>query len=271
MYEQYWKLKEKPFQNTPDPRFLYNSPQHEEALVRLTYAIQQRLGAAMLTGVFGCGKTVLGRTILGQLKKNIYRIALINNPQLSHIELLRAIAHHLGAKNLPIKKTEIMTDYLLEVLEKMLQNNMKDGKETVVIIDEAHIINDDQVFEELRLLLNFQLEDRFLLTLLLLGQPELRQNIDNNKPLAQRIALAYHLDALSQEDVSKYVLHRLNMAGRKDSIFTDDSLEAIYENSGGIPRRVNQICDMSLFTAFGRKVRRIDRDIVQESVDSIGG
>lgn len=270
MYEQYWNLKEKPFQNTPDPRFLYNSPQHEEALVRLTYAIEQRLGAAMLTGVFGCGKTVLGRTILNQLKKNIYRIALINNPQLSHIELLRSIAHHLGAKNLPIKKTELMTDYLLEVLEEMLQNNMKDGKETVVIIDEAHIINDSQVFEELRLLLNFQLEDRFLLTLLLLGQPELRQNIDNNKQLAQRIALAYHLDALSREDISKYILHRLKIAGREDPIFTDDSLKAVYENSGGIPRRVNQICDMSLFTAFGRKVENIDRETVQEAVDSLG-
>ncbi len=270
MYEQYWSLKEKPFQNTPDPRFLYNSPQHEEALARLTYVIEQSLGAAMLSGVFGCGKTVLGRTILSQLKKNIYRIALINNPQLSHIELLRSIAHHLGAKKLPVKKTEIMTDYLLEVVEEMLQNNMKDGKETVVIIDEAHIIDDNQVFEELRLLLNFQLEDRFLLTLLLLGQPELRQNIDNNKQLAQRIALAYHLDALGEEDVSKYILHRLKIAGREEAIFSDDGLRAVYENSGGIPRRINQICDMSLFTGFGGKTKSIDGEIVQEAVDSLG-
>lgn len=270
MYEEYWGLSEMPFENTPDPRFLYYSTQHEEALTRLMYVIKKRKGAGMLTGVFGCGKTVLARALLQELKKNIYRVAFIINPQLAYVELLRSIAHHLGAKDLPIKKTEVLTDFLLQVLSDILFNNMKDGKETVIIIDEAHVIEDKAVFEELRLLLNFQLDDRFLLTLLLLGQPELKEEVDGNKQLAQRIALAYHLEPLSEEDTLNYITHRLCVANRTEPIFDSSAVEAIYENSGGIPRRINQICDMSLFTGFGKKATRIDREIIQEAVDSLG-
>src|SRR3989338_1274163 len=142
MYEEYWGLKEMPFENTPDPRFLYLSPQHEEGMSRLSYAVERRKGAGMLTGVFGCGKTMLGRALFNALNKNVYQIAFINNPHLKSVEFLRAIARQLGAEKLPEKLTEMSTDHFLEIINNILLNNTKDGKETLVIVDEAHIIDD---------------------------------------------------------------------------------------------------------------------------------
>jgi len=270
MYEKYWNLKEMPFENTPDPRFLYYSPQHKEGLSRLLYVVEQRKGAGMLTGVFGCGKTVLARALFNTLNKNVYQVAFINNPHLKSVELLRAIARQLGAENLPEKITEMSTDHFTEVINNILFNNAKDGKETLVIVDEAHVIDDAEVFEELRLLLNFQVENRFLLTLLLMGQPELKERVHKNKQLVQRIAMGYHLEPLSKEEISKYIAHRLEVAGGDKNIFTEDAIELVFVNSGGIPRRLNQICDMSLVTGFSKKVDKINREIVNEAVDSLG-
>ncbi len=266
MYEEYWKLKEKPFRNTPDPRFLYYSAQHEEALMRMLYTVKERMGAGMLTGVFGCGKTVLGQTLLNELTGEKYKIAFITNPQLEYIELLRAIVRNLKAIELPAKKTELSADYLLEVLNDILVNNARDGRETVVIIDEAHIIREERIFEELRLLLNFQLQDRFLLTLLLLGQPELKQRIEDNKQLEQRIAIKCHLESLTKEDTGNYISHRLKVAGREEPLFTEKAIRTIYEISGGIPRRINRLCDLCLLNGFGKEVEIIDEKIVNEEI-----
>lgn len=264
MYESYWGLKDKPFENTPDPRFFYYSSQHEESLYRLLYAVKEQKGAAMLSGVFGCGKTLVGRTILRELGKDIYRTAFITNPQLEYIELLMAIANSLGARDLPTKKTEVLTNVILESIGRILENNLKDNKKTVVIIDEAHVITDKYVWEGLRLLLNFQTEGRFLLTLLLLGQPELKDIVDSNKQLSQRIAISCHLGALSQEDTMKYIHHRLNISGATKHIFAADVLSLIYTKSGGIPRRINQICDLALLTGLGRRAEKIDSGIIAE-------
>ncbi len=272
MYEEYWGLKEKPFENTPDPHFLYHSPQHEEGLMRLVYAVKEGKGAAMLTGVFGCGKTVLAQALLDELDEDIYKIALINNPQLTHIELLMDIASRLGVtSSLPAKRTEVLTNLILGALEAVLRDNLNDGKETVVIIDEAHIIEDKQIFEELRLLLNLQMRDRFLLTLLLLGQPELVTKVENIKPLAQRIAISYHLDRLNEEDSTKYIIHHLKVAQQSRPMFTDRAVKLVYERSGGIPRRINQICDMSLFTGYGKRQEIIDEDTVLEAIKGLRG
>ncbi len=265
MYEEYWGLKEKPFENTPDPHFLYQSPQHEEGLSRLLYVVQQRKGAGMLTGVFGCGKTLLSWALLNELDRDRYRLALITDPQVSPIELLRSIAHALGAGEIPLQKTD-----LLIIIKSILTNNMKDGKDSVVIIDEAHVIDDKDVFEQIRLLLNLQLQTRFLLTILLLGQPELRNKIDANKQLAQRIAMGYHLDPLSEEETSSYISHRLNIAKAQKPIFTDEAVKLIFQDSGGIPRRINQICDMGLFTGYAKKVEAVDEKIIQEAMDGLG-
>ncbi len=270
MYEEYWSLKEKPFENTPDPRFLYYSKEHEEGLFRLLYAVEEKKGAAMLTGVFGCGKTVLIRVLLTQLNRNIYQVALINNPHLTSVELLRSIARRLGAENLPEKLTEMSADHFLQIIEEILINNVKDGKETLIIIDEAHVIKDNEIFEELRLLLNFQFEDKFLFTLILLGQSELAERIKKNKQFSQRIAIGYSLGPLGEEETGNYIEHRLKIAGAQRQIFSPQAIKPILHNSGGIPRRINQICDMCLLTGLNYEAKIIDEKIVTEIAESIG-
>jgi type II secretory pathway predicted ATPase ExeA len=264
MYEKHWHLTRKPFENTPDPAFLYHSSQHEEALARLNYVVKERKGAGLLTGVFGCGKTLLGYTLLRELPADRYKVTFIANPFFSHVELLMSIVTHLGTVDLPNKKSEVLTNVLMDSLNAILNTNMQEGKDTVIIIDECHIIEDPLVFEELRLLLNFQAEDRFLLTLLLFGQPELRQKIDNNKQFEQRIAIKCHLDNLSPQDSAGYIDHRLKVTGRDKSIFSDGALELIHERTGGIPRRINRLCDICLLAGFAKHIKQIDEAIVLE-------
>jgi general secretion pathway protein A len=212
----------------------------------------------------------LARALLSQINKNIYQTALINNPHLQSVELLRAIARYLGAEHLPEKLTEMSADHFLQVIEEMLLNNFKDGKETLVVIDEAHVITDSDIFEELRLLLNFQFENRFLLTLILMGQPELADRIGKNKQFSQRIAIGYSLVPLSEPETAGYIEHRLKVAGAQRQIFSAQAIKSIFQNTGGIPRRINQICDMSLITAFTYGAGAIEENIVKEVVESLG-
>ena len=270
MYTEHWGLTQKPFENVPDPRFLYLSPQHEEGIARLRYAVGERKGAAVLTGTFGCGKTLLAHVLLNELGREVYRAALISQPQLDSIELLRAIARRLGATGLPEKRSEILVDVLLERIEERLERNMRDGKDSVIIIDEAHLIRDAGVLEQLRLLLNFQKEDRFMLTLLLLGQPELGEIIDGSKQLAQRIALACTLDPLGEEETGRYIRHRLRCAGGREDLFDPGALAAVQRASGGIPRRINQVCDLCLFNGFGKGADTVNLALVEEAVAGIG-
>ncbi|MEK6647545.1 MAG: AAA family ATPase [Candidatus Firestonebacteria bacterium] len=264
MYEEYWKLKEKPFENTPDPRFLYLSSQHEEGFSRLLYVIKENKGAGMLTGLFGCGKTLLGRALLSELPKDLYKIAFVTNPRLSDVDLLRMIVFQLGKEESLSGKTNILV-----ALEKLLKDNFRDGRKTLVIIDEAHSIEDSNIFEEIRLLLNFQMNDKFLLTLLLLGQPELREKVELSKQLEQRMAMKYHLEGLSKTDTINYINHRLKVAGGEHINWTETASIMIYERSGGIPRRINQICDTALLVGYGHKADKIDENIIKEVLDTL--
>jgi len=270
MYQSFWGLKEKPFQNTPDPRFLYFSRRHEESLSRLLYTVQEGLGAAVLTGVFGTGKTVLAQAFFEKVGLDKHRIAFITNPQMDYVELLRSIVRHLDPGELPTLRSEYSPDYFLERLEKTLLNNIQDGKETIILIDEAHLIKEEAILEGLRLLLNFQQKDRFLLTLILLGQPELRPKILSIKQLDQRIAMKCHLEALTGEDTKAYIFHRLGVAGCKGNVFLEGAIRFIFDRSGGIPRRINQLCDLSLLSAFSLRKKEVDEEIVQEAVRDLG-
>lgn len=263
MYLKHWNLKEKPFENTPNPKYFYNSSQHEEAFARMMYVVKEDKGAGMITGVFGCGKTILARALHMELQKGVYKIGFIVNPRLSEVGILKMICRQLGQPDIPEEKEDV-----LMVLEKMIQNNLQDGRKTLLIIDEAHTIEDPAVFEEIRMLLNFQENDRFMLNILLLGQHELKSKIENNKQLLQRIAIRYHLESLNEEDTIKYINHRITVAGGNVE-FSTSSVKLVFEQSGGIPRRINQICDMCLVTGLSQNLKKIDAAIVKEAVESL--
>ncbi len=259
MYEKYWNLKLKPFGNTPDPRFLYYSQKHKEAVVRMIYAVKERKGAAMLTGELGCGKTMISRIILRHLGRDKFSIGLITNPGLCPNELINEIIYQLDTEVIDKSKPELQ-----RILNDILYRNMKNGKNTVIIIDESQRIEDTGTFEELRLLLNFQLNDRFLLTLLLLGQPELKEKVMAIPQFDQRIEIRYHLERLDKRETAGYIRHRIKIAGREELIFNKEAVENIYDKSKGVPRIINTICDMGLLVGYGRKKPQINEDIINE-------
>jgi general secretion pathway protein A len=264
VYQDYWELDELPFENVPDPRFFYPSAEHQEALLRMFNSVNSPKGAAMLTGEIGCGKTILSRTLIQDLPPDRYEVGLIANPSLSPVEFLREILYQLGAD----AKSESKLD-LLHALNSQITKNLNAGKDTVVIIDEAQAIDDPATLEELRLLLNFQLNDRFLLNLLLIGQPELREKIGSIKQLEQRISIKFHLGPLKSDETRFYIQARLEKVNCKRNIFSEDAIAAIHRRSEGIPRSINNICDISLLLGFGSKTSKIGPGIINKASQAI--
>lgn len=258
-YESYWGLAELPFENVPDPKFYFPAPMHEEALHRLLYGVQTRKGAIMLTGEIGCGKTLLSRELSLHLSGQEYDMALIANPSFGVEDFLTEVLYQLGIEP---TKTKVR---LLHLLNERLHENYKKGKQTIILVDEAQAIPDNQVFEELRLLLNFQLNDRFLLTLVLMGQPELNDRMTSLKQFAQRISIKYHLGPCSQEQTSQYVDFRLKAAKCQREVFTKDALAVIFERSGGIPRNINRLCDLCLLIGFMDRTPNVSRAIAERA------
>ncbi len=266
MYEKYWGLKEKPFQTTPDPRFVYLSEQHLEATALMIYAIKENKGAAMLTGEYGCGKTVISQLIFEILPREIFDFAIVTNPQLNPTEMLKEICFQFSLKT----SASPSKNELLEALRNHFYANLDAGKHTIIIIDEAQTILDPLPFEEVRLLLNFQLNDRFLITLLFFGQTELREKIKNFRQLNQRIVLKYHIDTLGKVDTEKYVNYRLHVAGARRKIFTYDALRLIWESSEGIPRVINAIADWCLLLGYSKLNDRLDERTAMKAATNLG-
>lgn len=264
MYEDYWGFKEKPFENTPDPRFIYYSSQHEEALMRLLYAVNEKKGAAMLSGEYGSGKTLLSRVLMAKLTQedDHYQVALIVNPAIPKEELLAEIVYQFGQDvNKQAQKSEI-----LHKLNDILYRNMNNKRHSIIIIDEAQGIEDESTLEEIRLILNFQLNEMFLLTLLLFGQPELKDKIDKVPQFKQRLAIKYHLGTLDKSETAEYIKHRCGVAGRETPVFSDEAIAIIHDASRGIPREINNICDLCLVIGLGNKTTLINEDIAEEVI-----
>ena len=259
MYLTHWGLREKPFENAADPRFLFRSEKHAEALNRLLYAVREKKGAAMLCGIYGCGKTLIAEALKEELANSgRYRTVHLINPLMDNVDLLREIASQLGAEVAPgVPKTD-----LLRVIKEALETNANDGKNTVVIVDEAQVLEGRNVLEELRMLLNFQRNGEFLLTLLLVGQPELKEKINQNKQLQQRIAISYTLGPLSAQETADYIQHRLHTAGRAAPLFTLEAFRGIIQLSGGIPRRINHLCDLALMAGYAGGMQVIDQPVI---------
>ncbi len=265
MYTAYWGFQEKPFENTPNTKFFYYSQEHEEALARMLYVIRERKGAALLTGEYGCGKTLLSRVLRNELQQeHLYDSVYILDPRLSGFELIQEIVCQLSGTPAPDTKID-----LFHTLHTLLHTSYKLGKHSVILVDEAQSIKSQDTLEELRLLLNFQLDDAFLLTLVLLGSSELQQNVSRMPQLAQRMAARFHIGGLKEEETKSYIQHRILTAGSDKKIFTDDAFNVIHVCSGGIPRRINTICDLALVNGFINNLDTIDKKIILEVDEEI--
>jgi general secretion pathway protein A len=269
VYDQFYGFREPPFSITPDPRFLFFSDQHREAFNHILFGIQERKGFIQITGEVGAGKTTVCRAILERLGP-AYRTALILNPSLTSAQLLRAILDELGVKP---KKTDKAT--CLKTLNEYLLAQAAEGKDVVLIVDEAQDL-ETEILEQIRLLSNLETDQRKLLQIVLIGQPELREKLDRKelRQLRQRITVRYHLAPLNREETEYYLAHRLQVAGGDGlPTFSRWALRAIYNYSHGVPRLINAVCDKTLLCGFVtgtqqlrvRHVRRAIRELEGKS------
>ncbi len=267
MYLEFYGLKQAPFDITPNPRFLFHSGKHREALNHLLYGIRERKGFVQLTGEVGAGKTTLCRALLEQLNGQ-FSTALILNPALNANELMKAIATEFG---LDVKNLDRLDT--LDAVNKFLLKQAEFKRETVLIIDEAQNLT-EELLEQVRLLSNLETDDRKLLQIILLGQPELRDKLNspNLRQLRQRITVRYHLKPLTRPEVVQYIQHRLEISGAQGApYFSQPALWRIYKYSGGVPRLVNAVCDKALLAGFVEHSDRINFRMVGRAIRELEG
>ncbi|MDD5166414.1 MAG: AAA family ATPase [Candidatus Omnitrophica bacterium] len=267
MYCQFYGLKEKPFNVTSDPAFFFFSRKHKDALAHLKYGVTQRKGIIVITGEIGTGKTTLCRFFLNQLEKNV-KTALILNPYLPEIQLLEAIVNDFGVTLKDKSRLSLISEF-----NKFLLSESECGNNVTLIIDEAQNLKTHQL-EQVRLLSNLETQKNKLLQIILVGQPELNRKLDlyDLRQLQQRITVRYHMTPLDQDEVIRYIEHRLNIAsGSIERIdFSDEALKMIYDFSGGVPRLINIICDRALLAAFVDESRKITSDTVKKCQEELG-
>jgi general secretion pathway protein A len=269
MYLTFFGLNEKPFAITPDPRYLYLSERHAEALAHLLYGINEAGGFVQLTGEVGTGKTTIVRSLLAQTPKNA-EIALILNPKMSAPEFLLTICEELGI-GVPDSALESRKD-LVDILSGYLLRAHAGGRRVVLVVDEAQNLS-PEVLEQVRLLTNLETNTQKLLQIILIGQPELRELLARTelRQLAQRITGRYHLKPLSHDETVAYVRHRLRVAGATSDIFSPGALNAVFRLSQGVPRVINVICDRSLLGAYSLDRHRVTGALVRNAAAEVFG
>ncbi|MCL1113306.1 MULTISPECIES: ExeA family protein [Shewanella] len=267
MYKAFYGLNDNPFSIAPNPHYMFLSDRHREALAHLTYGLGETGGFVLLTGEVGTGKTTVSRCLLEQIPDNT-DTAFILNPSLTELELLATLCDELEiayGDNPTLKQlTDLISMYLL--------NNHKNGRNTVLIIDEAQHLR-SEVLEQLRLLTNLETNTKKLLQVILIGQPELQQLLKRQdlRQLAQRITARYHLLPLNKEEIALYVQHRLQVAGRHEPLFTRKAIAALHKHSGGIPRLTNLLCERALMAGYGQVKVPIDHKMVDQAAVEVLG
>ena len=265
MYEEFFGLTAQPFSITPDPHYLFFSRRHREAFEHMLFGITQRKGFIQITGEVGAGKSTLCRAVLEQLREG-FSTALILNPVMTGIQLVRTILHEFGLDdhgNDRVQLVRRLNDFLLERLHA--------GQDVVLFVDEAQDMSDD-LLEEIRLLSNLETDDRKLVQIVLVGQPELRRRLDQPelRQLRQRITVRYHLGPIARAETEAYIFHRLTVAGSNGRpSFSPAAIRGIHRASRGVPRVINAICDKALLAGYvedcdyitRRQVRRAVRDL----------
>jgi general secretion pathway protein A len=268
MYASYFGLNESPFSITPDPRYLYMSRHHHEALAHLLYGVGEGGGFVQLTGEVGTGKTTLCRCLLEQLPSHA-EVALILNPRLTALELLKSICDEL---EVPYPSDTASLKALVDTLNDYLLRTHAEGRRTVLIIDEAQNLT-PEVLEQIRLLTNLETTKDKLLQIILIGQPELNTLLGRRdlRQLAQRVTARYHLRPLSRGETHAYIGHRMEVGGRSATLFTNAAARTIHRLSGGIPRLINVICDRALLGAYAREQTRVGTNTVRRAAAEVLG
>ncbi len=268
MYNAYFGFKETPFSIAPDPRYLYMTTQYRDALAHLVYGLNSNGGCILLTGEVGTGKTTICRCLLEQIPEKV-NIALVLNPKISELELLESICDELNIKY-PENTTSTKT-FTDRINQFLIEHNSK-NEHTVLIIDEAQNLSSD-VLEQLRLLTNLETDQRKLLQIIILGQPELLDMLAQQKmrQLAQRITARYHLKPLSREELKGYLSHRLAIAGQNIQIFPEATIKRLYKLTGGVPRLINIICDRALLGCYVENSFSVEPEILNKAAKEVFG
>lgn len=264
MYIDYFGLKDFPFRITPDTDYLYMSPAHSRAKAYMEYAIFNREGFVVITGEIGSGKTTLIKKLLTEIDENII-VAKIFQTQLDEVEILQAILVEFGLNPFSAKKVE-----LLNMINQFLVNSYLDGKQVLLIIDDAQNLS-KRVLEEITMLSSVETQKEKILHVILVGQPELNQKLEapDMEQLLQRVSLRYHVRALTLDETKEYIQHRLKVAGIKEQLFSEEIYPKIYEYSGGIPRLINTLCDTGLTCAFADNKFVVDVEEFNDSINEL--
>jgi len=266
-YLTHFGLDREPFSNAPDARFYFNSEQHSQALLRLMYAVDSNKGLAVLVGGVGTGKTTLARRMLDSLSEDRYESSLLVmvhsgiTPEwiLTRIAMQLGVADPAGGRLSLLKQ---LYDRLLAIEEE--------GRRAVVLIDEAQMLQSRELMEEFRGLLNLEIPGKKLLNIVFFGLPEVEDCLRLDEPLAQRVAVKYHLRSLNVDITESYIKHRLLVAGAKKMLFESDALPLVHRFSGGVPRLINTICDNCLFETFMQRHETVDGKIVFSVAGDLG-
>src|SRR3984885_4346169 len=269
MYTSFFGLSEKPFAITPDPRYLYLSERHAEALAHLLYGINESGGFIQLTGEVGTGKTTVVRTLLSRVPHHA-DVAVILNPRVTPVEFLLTICEELGLGIAEADRDSVKQ--MVDALNRRLLSGHAEGRRIIVLVDEAQNLSID-VLEQVRLLTNLETPTQKLLQIILIGQPELRELLDRTdlRQLAQRITGRYHLKPLSREETKGYVRHRMRVAGATEEVFTPGALLELHRLSSGIPRVINVACDRALLGAYTQETKKITASLVRRAAGEVYG
>ena len=266
-YEQFYHLREQPFSNTPDPRFFFEVDQHAEVLSRLMHAVNTMKGLAVVVGDVGTGKTTLARRLLDQLDDTQYESALlvVIHSSITSEWLLRKIASQMGVEQVANDKVSILS----QIYQRLVEVH-EAGRKAVVLIDEANMLHQQELMEELRGFLNLEVPGSKLITFILFGLPNLEANLALDAPLVQRIAVKCRLTSLKPEATKAYIRHRLKVAGANRDIFSDEVMTQIAIESRGVPRLINTIGDNVLLEGFLLKRETIEVQLVKDVARDLG-
>jgi general secretion pathway protein A len=260
MYLEYWHLKKRPFDITADPAFFFESKGHQEAIARISFAVETQKAIVLLTGEYGSGKTVVCETVISRLSPDQYKIAYITNPRMDSIDLAREITFKFGE--------DISSRSIYDVhhaLNILLERYAATGKHCVVVLDEAQLIMDSSILEDIRLLLNHQYNMQFIFTLVLVGQTELRDRLKSIPQMTQRIGMKFHIPNMLDDEVPQYIAHRIEVAGGNADIFDKPAVEEITRLSRGNPREINSLADICLLIGSLTGKERIHQEEVTEA------